>query len=293
MAPTEWRPVRALRLHPVAAQLLEVAGNARRFPAEVPARVIEILPDGTVVAGVRAFLRARQGGRERVRVVVRAEWADEDAALVAGEVVKDVLAGSADPIAVGTAWAAFRKFCAGAGRPRKGYAKTKYVRRFRISPVDRLKQIVRDTFGLSDDQLRRMEVILPLPAELHDALRAETVTLKALVALTSHPGAVAAVVTDVKAGMPPAEALARHLPPREDRPEAHTALRRLLRADDQAVADLADRVAEIGYLTDADRARVQRGRELRDALLRLATEGEVHEHIARVLGRASGGEEAA
>jgi hypothetical protein len=288
MAPTEWRPVRALRLHPVAAELLDVADKARRFPAEAHARVIEIMPDGTVVAGAREYLRARRAGRERVRVRVRDEWADEDAAFVAGEVLKDVLAGSNDPIAVGTASAAFRRFCAKAKRPRKGYPKTQYARRFRMGPAERLERIVADVFHLGDDQLRKLERVAALPVELHAALRAGAVTLRSLGELAGQPEALAAVAAEVRDGRSPAKAIAEHLVTRDERPEPRTALRRLLRAGAQAENDLGDRVAKIGFLRDDERAGLARTRELIDSLLGLATEAEVWAFVVRTHANAAG-----
>jgi hypothetical protein len=47
-------------LSPVASALLEVEDAARRFPTEVSARVVEVLPGGTAVAGLRDYFRARQ-----------------------------------------------------------------------------------------------------------------------------------------------------------------------------------------------------------------------------------------
>ena len=288
----ERRPVRALRLHPIATQLLDSADLARLFPNRTEAESIEVLPDGTVLTGNRTVLRAKRS--EQKDVDVWDDLADEDPAFVAGAVVKDVLAGTTDPIAVGTASAAFRRCCAAAKRPRKGYPRTEYERRFGMGPAERLEQITRDTFGLSDDQLRRMEAVLLLPSELHEALRAEAVPLKSLVALAALPPTeVTAVVTEIRSGTPAAAAVAGRLSRYESRPAARTALRRLLQANDQAVADLGDRVSEVGYLTDVDRSRIESGRDLHNALLRLPTEGEVRGHIARVMGRASGGEEAA
>lgn len=247
-----------------------------------------------MVAGHRAFLWARRAGRKRVPVVVRGDLRDEDPAFVAGVVVKDVLAGTTDPIAMGTAWAAFRKHLSKVPRPRKGYKHDRYVKRHGMSAADRLNRVIRDTFGLSDDQLRRLEAVLPLPSELHEALRAGAVPLKSLVALAALPAADdSGVVGEIRSGKPPAEAVSACLPTDKNRPAVPTALRRLLQADDQAVADLGDRVNKVGYLTDADRTRVERGRDLHVALLGLPTEGEVHGHITRILGGAPGGEEAA
>ena len=286
MKSTDWRLVRDLRTHPVAAKLLEAADKARLFPAEPPNEVIEVLPDGTVVAGHRAFLRARRAGRKRIRVVVRDDLRDEDPALVAGIVTKDVLAGATDHVALGTAWGRFHFFCLDAERPRKGYLVTKYERRFGIGPAERLELIVRDTFGLGDDQLRRMEAVLPLPDELHDALRAGRVALKALVVLAGRPrSVVAAVAADVRAGVAPAEALARHLPSRDKRPEPRTVVRRLLRAGDEAWADLQDRTDKLGYLSNEERARVLRLKGLLDTLLELATQDEVIADMLSAMAR--------
>lgn len=292
MAPTEWRPVRALRLHPVAEELLGVPDTVQRFPAQVPPRSVEVLPDGTIVAGLRDYLRVQQASRDRVRVIVKYEWADEDSAFVAGEVVKDVLAGCDDPVAVGTASAAFRRFCAGAKRPRKGYPKTKYERRFGIGPAERLERIVRDVFGLGDDQLRKLERVAALPAELRRVLHTGAVTLRTLGELAGQPGVVAAVVAEVKGGREPAEAIAANLLPRDEHAEPGTALRRLLRAGAQAAFDLGGRVAAVGYLRDDDRVGLARTRELIDSLLGLATEAEVRDYVARTLAGGAAGETA-
>jgi hypothetical protein len=46
-------------LSPVASALLEVEDVARRFPTEVCARVVEVLPDRTAVAGLSDYFRER------------------------------------------------------------------------------------------------------------------------------------------------------------------------------------------------------------------------------------------
>lgn len=274
--------VNTLRLHPVAALLLASAQAALLFSGRT--ECVEILPDGTVVAGTHAYVRSSQTKVIRIRVHMRQDLADEDPAVVAGVVVKDFLAGSKDPIAIGTAWAAFRQYCATAKRPHKGYGKTKYERRFGISPVERREQIVRDVFDLGDDQLRRLEKILPLPTELHDALRAGTVNLKALVAIAVQPKSViAAAVTDVKAGTAPAEAVAQCLPAPRVLPRSQTVLARFLRAGEQAQADFAGRVDEIGYLRRNQRLVLEQIGALVDALRNLPTEDEVLRRINRVL----------
>lgn len=283
----ERRRAGSLRVHDLAAQLLG-RDLAPRFPSRADSEQVEVLPDGTVVTGARTVLRAKRSDQLDVRV--RHDLADEDGALVAGLVVKDVLAGCTDPIALGTAWGRFRGFVERLSRPRKGYKHDCYVRKHGMSAAERLALIVLDAFGYGYDQLCRMQKAKDLPVELHDALRTKAVSVKTLAALAALPWAkIAEVRSRIRSGTPAAEAVAMCLCARQNRPAPRTALRRLLRAGDRAATDLGDRVNELGYLTDADRARVERCRALYDALLRLATEKKVQEHVCRALSRLNGG----
>jgi hypothetical protein len=282
---TEHRAVGDLRPHHAAGRLLGDPALRGLFAgANVRAPVLA-LPDGTIVGGVAAYLHSRESRAKRIRVTRRDELVNEDPAVIAGMALKDLLGGTRDPIALGAAWLEFRNHCTAASRPRKGYPKHKYQRTHGVSPAERLAGVIRETFGYTDDQLRRFAALTKLPPELQTAYQAHEVSLRQLVDLAARPPSVAAVLRELRDGVPPAEVLSRHLPGRRDSPAPRTALRRLHRAGDKAGADLAGRVLELTYLTDAERDGVIRLHSLEGQLLALPSQEQVLREVSAALGR--------
>jgi len=282
--PPTKRELATLRLHPVAARLLDGPDSDALFRLEADTKPLEILIGGTVLTGIAVFLAAVKSKRKRAVVRVREDLVDEDPAFVAGIVVKELLGGSKDPLVLGTVWGAFTSYLKTVTRPRKGFKHDLYVRRHGMSAVERLQAIIVDTFGFSDDQLARFARLVSLPAELQGAYRREAVTLRSLDMLSKQPlSVIDDVVAAIKQGTPAEEAVTAALPQSDTRPTALTAVRRLIRAGKAAEVDFAGRHAECGFLPADERVGVIKTKEFAESLLALPTEAEVLTDIARII----------
>lgn len=270
-----------LELHPAVDNLHEVLSFSPR--SSEPVGIV----GGVAVTNVGVLIAAQDSGRKSVIVVELTDLASEDPAVIAGKAVKDALGGCTDPLILGMAWASFNAFCKSADRPRKGYKKYRYVRQFGISPSARLSDVVRDTFGVSEDQLRRYARLQELPVELHRAFTDKEIRLQPLLELVEQPfEVVEGVVRSMKKGIPAAEAIAKHMSRESPPPAPRTALRRMLRAGSRATSVLTDRSDVLMYLTDEERHGLTTIQTLVDELLQLPTKGQALAEVFEAVSRA-------
>jgi hypothetical protein len=199
-----------------------------------------ILPDGTVLAGLRWVLAAKEAGRKKVRVVVRGDPADLDQASIGLYVVAlhvhDFRLDWLDLGGCFRAWVRWKKTLRSTPHGRALAAKH--------------NELIRQLFDISRRELERCACVLDAPLTIQDSFRSGNLPLTTAIRILGRPGyGQRAIAAAIEQGACPSAASARYLPKKDRRhKKAYKAVEAGVRGLERFIEDLEGRIDQVGAL---------------------------------------------